>query len=229
MKDAATTRRPVASFAIPPCVPSAVAKAYETFNRVADEWAETSGAIDDAREAQKAAVAAAQRSVIDAAKTGKSPDADPVAVANEHEAVIVDLVARKAALSVAVDETGNELARVIGQNKDEWVEALETHREETAARYDRAIADARAALTDLTPLRRAVEWVEGFEYGLAIHGQVGQFAGGHIRVRDSEFVRGPSAEPQDPNKLLDILATATAPTETPQPRRHLSAASSSMR
>jgi hypothetical protein len=222
------SKNPIAAYSIPSQAPPAVARAYETFNRVGDTWAATLVELEEARASQKAAVAEAQRSVIDAAKAGKSSRRDPVAVAEECEAKINDLIAKRAALAVAVDETGNDLAIAISQSKSEWIESLETFREEASARFERALADVRAALRDYAPARRAVEWVSEFQHGPATVGLVPGFAGGQIRVRDAEYARGPNAEPVDPFKLLDILATATAPQEVASPRAHVLALGSSM-
>jgi hypothetical protein len=223
-----SSRNPISSFAIPPHAPPDVAKACADFDRLADLWVETGFEIEAARESQKVVVAEARRTLVDAEVAGKTSKVDPVAVAAGHAAIVDDLVARREARATALDELGNELSRTISQNKSEWIEALETQREEAAARYERALADVRSALAAFAPMRRAVEWVAGFEHGPATVGLVPGFAGGQIRVRDAEFVRGPHSEPQDPFRLLDILATATTPTEAAKPRTHTIALESSM-
>jgi hypothetical protein len=214
----------VTAFSIPPHPPKAVADAYATFNRLGNEYGALAGEIADAREAAASEARDAVRSVADAAKAGRASKVDPAQVEREGMERVAALEARRDALLVAVDEAGDELCVSIAENRSEWIDNLGRMKQEAATRYDRAIADALAALRDFAPVDRACEWLTDFRHVSTMRGMGQQFSGGKVTVRDERFVRGAGAEPKDPADLLRLAAQATAAPEVPQTRRHTVAA-----
>lgn len=208
---------PIAAFTIPPHPPEPVAVAYARFDRVANEWGATQGAIDDARAAAKAAKAAATRAVADAVKAGKPSTVDPAEVEREHAATLRALEEKLAALTIAVDETGNALCSTIGGNRQPWIEALDAVAQEAAIRYRQALQDARAALLDLAPARGAVDWITNFEPGPATIGRQAQWAGGRMYCDTTSVRRETDAQPLQLLDVLGRIADERAPLTTTVP------------
>jgi hypothetical protein len=77
--DRASTKFPVADFALPPHAPAPVAKAIAQFERVAAEWRATRGAIAEATAEAEQAKAKAKQAAIDSAVSGKKPAGPGVA------------------------------------------------------------------------------------------------------------------------------------------------------
>lgn len=209
-----SSKMPIAAYEIAPYPPKEVAAEKASFDALGDEWGRLRGELDDAKEAAVQAKRNAVRDGADAYKAGKEPP-DVAKIVREYEEKIDALGGRLNALSVAVDEQGNALAASIAANGDAWVALLRQQRDEGAARYDAAIADAKRALADFAPLDRACEWVAGFEAGPATVGRVFQFTGGRVQI-PNDVMRG--GEALDPRKLLEQAARATAPVVAPQAR-----------
>lgn len=200
----------IATYPIPPHPPAPVQEAKDEFDTIATRWANTKGKLDDAKEALEAAKAADLRAVVEAATDGKDVK-NPQVNAYAAEALIADLRVQVRGLDVAVDEAGNRLAEAIATHRDEWLPLLADAEDDATARFDRAIAEAQAALTDLRPARGAVTWLNGFDVALAPTGRQTPFAGGRLRVKSTGTLRGT----YDPSLLLEAAAKVTTDT-TPE-------------
>jgi hypothetical protein len=216
MINRAASRLPIASFTIPPAAPAPVAEAYAHFDRVAEAYGRLRGDLDDAKAELVAAARGSVRAAADAIAAGK-PLKDPDKPRRDAEAKIANLQRQAEAASIAVDEAGNEFADAIAEHRGEWLEELAAAEQDAAARYDRAIAEARRAVDALGPARRALAWLRDFDAGRAHVGQEQPFHGGRVRVDTMPIRRETST---DPCVLLDVLATATATPEPAKPRKH---------
>jgi hypothetical protein len=206
--DRTSTKSPIASFNVPPHPPPAAAAAIENFNRVADDWGRTRGEIADAKEAAQHAKAEAKAAVTEGAKSGKPSRINVVAVEQEHAAKIAGLEAKAEAQAVAVDETGNEMAIAIAENRAAWLTTLEEVAAEAEARYEKALKDAQAALAELAPARGAVDWLESFNHTHARIGTQTQFAGGRLTIQHR--LPGTVQGEWDPQLLLAAAAVLVA-------------------
>jgi hypothetical protein len=72
------------------------------------------------------------------------------------------------ALATLADESGDALARAIGEHKGEWLDELRKAGDAAAADYDRQVAELEASLTRLVELKSGIAWLEKFETGAAI-------------------------------------------------------------
>jgi hypothetical protein len=219
------SRTPVASFPIPAHAPDEVAAAADKFDRIATAWAEAKGALDDARAGAKAAVINAADAAAQAVVDGKKAR-DPDAVAAEVAAAVAVAERKVATLATATHLAGNELADAIAANKQEWLPLIERVEAAAAARYGAAVAEAREALKDLAPCRRAVEWLQGFNAGEAKIGAINPFTGGRIVV-DGNTV-GPLRGELNPDELLQVAGKAAERQVQPGLRHHREAAASSL-
>lgn len=209
------SKNATATFTIPPSPPDAVAESYRRFTDLADKMGMLDGEIDDAEQAIVEAEAEGIRKAAAAYAAGDEPgDIDkPARAARAH---LSGLRLRREGLNAALDTAGNQLAEVIAANRENWIDLLVETDAEASARYDRAIAEARAAVADLKPARSAIEWVQQFDAARARHGEQGQFAGGRLRVNGR--ARGPLRGEFDPAVLLELAATLTAPpSPAPEP------------
>ena len=195
----------VATYPIPPLAPAPVAEAKAEFDSIAARFADTKGELQDAKDALAEAKAADIRAVVNAAEKGEEVT-DPQANARDVEARIADLEVQLHGLDIATDEAGNRLAQAIATHRDKWLQRLADAEAYAAARFDQAVAEAQAALTDLRPTRGAVSWLDMFDTGLAQGGQYPPFAGGRLRVKSRiGTVRGEF----DPTALLEAAAKVT--------------------
>jgi hypothetical protein len=217
MWDRSSTRRPIASFNLPPHPPEPVAEAYATFDRVASEWADLLGQIDDAGEQAKQAKADARDAVTAAAFAGKANKTSIVAVEAEHRARVEELQEQADAVAVAVDQAGNELAQAIAANRAPWLDALAAAEQTAAERYAAAVLEAKAAVRDLAPARGAVGWLRDFDTGQAIVGRQQAFVGGRV---DLDTTRVPRETRTPADRVLALLDQVTAPAEPAKARRH---------
>jgi hypothetical protein len=217
MWDRSSSRRPIASFNLPPHPPAPVAVAYATFDRVSTEWADLLGQIDDAREAARAAKEKAKEAVTAAAYAGKATKVSIVGVEQEHLARVEELQEQADAVAVAVDQAGTELARAIAANRDAWLDALAAAEQTAAERYAAAVLEAKAAVCDLGPARGAIHWLRDFDTGQAIVGRQQAFVGGRV---DLDTTRVPRETRTPAERVLAVLDQLTAPAEPPKPRRH---------
>lgn len=218
MQDRSTSRTPIAAFALPPHAPADVATAVAAFDRVADQYAATKGEIDDVQDAAKQALADAKRAVVDAAKAGKPSKVQTVKVEADAAAKIDDLQAKVAALAVAVDETGNDLAVAVAASKTEWIATLASVAADAEARYAEAIKQAQAACKDLAAARGAKTYLATFDVGQAKVGRQQGFAGGRLSIEG----RLPGTI-QDTWAATDVLALAAKLLDEPvarKPRTH---------
>jgi hypothetical protein len=166
----------------------------------------------------QAGQAAALRAAVDAAKSGKTIAADLDRLDNEHAERVANLAAQVDVLTAAVDEVGNEMARLTVEHRDAWLEQLAAVEERAARDYVQAIADAQRALRDLAPARAAVGWLEEFEHGPATVGRQNQFHGrGKVMVDGDPF--GPIRGPIDVADLLRVAAEGATVPEPEQPRQ----------
>jgi hypothetical protein len=217
MWDRSSSRRPIASFQLPPHPPDQVQAAYDEFDRVATEWGGILGEIDDARDEAKRAKTAAKEAVTEAAIAGKATKVSIVGVEQDHLARVAELQAKADAVALAVDEHGNRLAAAIAAHRDPWLENLGAAEDTAAVRFTAAVAEARAALRDLAPARGAVHWLADFDPGEATVGRQAAFVGGRVSI-DTTTIPRESSTPAGP--VLDLLDQVTAPAEPPRPRRH---------
>ena len=223
MKNAAVTRTPIASFPLPPGQPEGVVEAEREFDRVATEWASTNGAIADAREAAKQAQADAKHKAIEAAMSGKATKTSVVAVETEHLARVAELEAKAEALSAALDEVGNTLARAIGSGRDSWVATLERLDTEFAGRFSTLIGEAQQVAREWAKIRGGLVWLRGFDTGEAIVGRISAWHGGG-RLDVEGDPAGPLRGEHQVAKLLALAAKAATPPAPPKSRRHRVAA-----
>lgn len=217
MKNASVSRVPVAAFTIAPVAPAPVADDKARFDQLGNEWGQTKGEIEDGERAIVVGQADDIRAAADAYAAGKTPT-DPNKREREAREKQTLRKAQLLALEQALDEAGNRMAVTIVQYRGEWYSALSEARDAATGHYDTAIREAQAALADLAPIRRAIEWLEQFDAEQARVGRQQQFSGGRLRVEDS---RG---QEHDPNELLTLAAEATTPPVVKQPRKHKTAA-----
>jgi hypothetical protein len=214
MQNKAESKTPIASFATPPHAPPAAAQAIADFERVADAWGAVKGEIADAQEAKAQALAEAKAAAVEATKSGTTTKINVVALAEKYDKQIAELEAREAVLRVAVDETGNDLALAVAENRGEWLARLEEAATDAEARYVNAIKEGLVALAELAPARGAVEWLAEFQSNRARHGLERQFVGGRIRV-DHRFP-GTIQSEWDPKELLAAAQLVAAPSPKPE-------------
>jgi hypothetical protein len=217
MWDRTSSRRPIASFDLPPHAPEPVQAAYAEFDRISTKWAAILGEIDDAREAARQAKAAAKQAVTEAAIAGKPTKVSIVAVEQEHLARVEELQEQADAVAVAVDQAGNELAQAIAANRDPWLDALAAAEDAAATRFVSALLEAKAAARDLGPARGAVHWLRDFNRNEAIVGRQHAFTGGRV---DLDTTRVPRETRTPADRVLALLDQVAAPAEPPKPRRH---------
>jgi hypothetical protein len=86
VKDASTSRFPLAAFSIPPSPPGAVAELKARFEKIGDEWARTRGELDDAKQAVTEARAADLRAAADAVAEGRKV-VDPAGAREEDRGI----------------------------------------------------------------------------------------------------------------------------------------------
>jgi hypothetical protein len=207
------TPQAIATFAIPPHAPPAVAEAKVKFDDIAARWANTKGELGDAVEALEAAKQADLRAIVNSARQGKDVK-DPQANQRKAEALIADLRFLLKGLDQAVDKAGNRLAQAITTHRKQWLPRLADAETDAAERFDQAVIEARAALDELRPARGAVKWLNSFDPDLARMGQGTQFSGGRLRVRSNA---GPLRGDHDPTALIDLAAKVTSEEDVPRP------------
>lgn len=202
---------PIAAYTIPPHAPPAVTEAKAEFDAVATRWAETKGDLQDAKEALVKAKTADIRAVVDAAEQGRDVE-DAQAHEREAQTKLDDLQVRLRGFGIATDEAGNRLAQAIAQHRDQWLPLLAKAEAEAANRFDEAVAEAQAALTELRPARGARTWVATFDAGQAQVGHNPQFSGGRLRViGEGVDLRGEF----DPVALLALASLVTVVDDEP--------------
>jgi hypothetical protein len=157
---------PITSYVIPPSAPEAVAEASRELHRIGNLCEETNDDLSDAKQQLVTAKAADVQAIVKATNDGTEVK-DPQANERKALAEISRLTSLLRGYQQAADEAGNALAQQIDKHRDEWQESLDETRETAAARYDAAIAEARAALAELIPAQGGVVWVEAFDLGLA--------------------------------------------------------------
>ncbi len=209
---------PITSYVIPPSAPEPVAEAWRELHRVGSLVEDTKDDLADAKQQVEAAKAADVQAIVKRTSAGTEVK-DPQANERKALAEVSRLSALLRGYQQACDEAGNALASQIDQHREEWQEALAEAREAAAARYDAAIADARAALTELIPAQSGIGWVEGFDLGQARTGQYTPFPGGRLRVNGRGHGISELRQRYDPRDLLTIAALAT---EEPKPREVVS-------
>ena len=202
----------IAAYALPPHPPPEVAEAKAEFDSIAARWGNVKVDLQDAVEELAAAKQADLDHIVKMAEQGKDV-ADAQAKQRKAEATIADLRFKLKGLDQAVDEAGNRLAEAIATHRDRWLPMLDVAERDATERFDQAITEARAALTDLRPARGAVGWLAAFDVNLARTGQNPQFAGGRLRVKSrGGLLRGD----HDPTDLLDLAAKVTTAQEAPR-------------
>jgi hypothetical protein len=199
---------PMAAFTVPPAPPALVAAAIAKFDLVADQWAATTGLIDDEKQAAVKAKADALHTAVAAAKDGKDASADIERVEREHAATIASLQVKAAALAIATDEQGNEMAVAIAEHRHEWAESLAVVASEAEVKYVAAIRAAMDALSALGPARGAVSWLTEFDHLQAVVGREQQFGSTRVFVDTTNLRKETAANPLD---LLAVALTVVAP------------------
>ena len=141
---------PITSYVIPPSAPEPVADAWRELYRIGALCEDCKDDLSDARDALVAAKAADVQAIVKA--TNESGEVkDPQTNERKALAQIERLQTQLRGLQQAADGAGNALAEAIDRHRAEWAESLDETRDAAAARYDAAIADARAALAELIP------------------------------------------------------------------------------
>lgn len=205
----ALDRNPIRAHAIAPHAPTTVAEAKAEFDRISLEGAQLKDACrDQEKEAIPAAEARDMTEATDAIAAGKTVT-DPEKHARKAKAELATMQGRLRALDVATDLAGNRLAEAIAEHRDAWLAALAPHVDDAVARYEQAIADAKAALVDLKLASGARSWIEHYDAGQARVGNQSQFAGGKLMV---ENARG---QEHDPRVLLELAATVVETVKPP--------------
>lgn len=216
MKRREVCRDPIASFPLPINAPKSIASVRGRYESVATEWARTKGAIEDAEQEVIEATAEDIKRAAAAFGSGKEPDVsknrEPAA-----RAKLQALQGRKEALSVAVDEAGDELATAIGAAKAEWIESFATGIEDAAERYRAGIAAALEAHGELGRAIAGRVWLEEFDAGLAHVGRVRQFHGGSPPLRVKRPLGFSANDELRADELLQIAASAVDPPPGPSP------------
>jgi hypothetical protein len=183
--------------------------AYAEFVRVAEIFDATREALRAARRELTAAKARDVSAIVEATKDG-GEIADP----QEHEHAAIAEVDRVQALlggfSKALDEAGNTLAQAIESHADAWASTLSDVETDAADRYARALAEAKSALSALTPARAGANWLTNFDAARAQTGQYTEFSGGRVRV-GGRRAGVPEIREIDPSKLLNVAALVVAP------------------
>ena len=67
------------------------------------------------------------------------------------------------------DESGNALARAVGDVQAEWREPLEANRVRTEAAFDAAMQVAAVAYRELQIARNDVAWIDAYQVDAALH------------------------------------------------------------
>jgi hypothetical protein len=198
----------VAQFRLPPGVPPGVDDIRVRFDDVATKWAQARGARDDLR----AELVRVQADGIKAAAAAYSAGEEPPSNEKAERAVEAKIAANEAslkALDVAVDETGNALARSIDETREAWDAVLEQDEAKAAERFDEAIAAAREAFDAFKLARAGRTWLSSFDAGRAAVGQQLGFTGGRLLVANP----GPGSleGTYDPGELLKVAHITTRP------------------
>lgn len=200
---------PITSYVIPPAAPTEVAEAWGELQRVGNLCEDAKDDLSDARERLAAAKAADVQAIVTATNEGGEVE-EPQKHEREALADISRLQAQLRGLQQAADEAGNALAEQIEKHRDEWQDALDESRDTAGARYDAALADAKAALTELIPAQAGVTWVQDFDANQARTGRYAPFAGGRLRVSGRGAGVSDLRKDYDPAALLHIASLATA-------------------
>ena len=209
-----SSKWPINAYNIPPHPPAAVWDAYAHFDRLGHEFGRLRGELRNAEGEVREAHAKDVRRIADAAAAGKTVT-DQSKHQDQARKKVATLEQKIEGTALAVDEAGNTLAKAIAQHRDDWLAELAEAEREATGRYMSAIAEAKAALVDLRPARGAVQWLAEFDAGPATVGERPQYAGGG-RVTIAPIR---SNDPMPVVELLDLLMTAAAETEKPQPNR----------
>lgn len=202
-----STRHPIASFPLPSNVPDSVKPAAEKHARLGSQWVAMKEAIREAERAVVQAEADDIKAAADAYGGGKEPG-DPVHQPKAEEQ-LEELRRKFAALSIATDAAGNEVARAIGPEVDAWASSFDAVVDEQTERYRNALAEALDAITELGRVKAAREWLAEWDTGQAIAGRVRTFHGGSAQfrvVRPLSLTDAPSAV-----QLLELAAKALDP------------------
>jgi hypothetical protein len=176
------------------------------------------GEVGDARDGVKAAKARDVEEAAAAYARGEEP-ADLGKNQREAEALIAELEAKLKALDIAVDRAGTALAEAIVKHRREWREVLNEPVEDTARRWDKALAEMQAALRDLQLARGGAAWLDAFDLSAATIGRQVQFTGGRVRIVDYDIQFGTLRGEQDPAELLKLLRLVTHPQPDPREAR----------
>ena len=218
---------PITRFPIPPYPHESATEAQTRHLLLCDQL---EAVQSDFKEARTAGLKAAERKdverIVAEAQEGRAVK-DPEKHVRAAQARIDELAARRRGLSAAVHESGNELARAIGADRDEWAADL-GRREEEAAQKLHDLADKLLHVADeLRVTRAGREWLGRFNAGQAIVGHVHGFPGGRLRVAHGD--RGALRGEHDVADLLQLVKKAATPPEPPPAPRPLVAARESSR
>ncbi|MFL5916744.1 MAG: hypothetical protein ACJ752_14080 [Gaiellaceae bacterium] len=203
--------QPVASLTLPPFPPQNVARAYETFDSIADEYGELLGEIADHEELARVDLARASREAAEARVSGGKPPRDPAAVEAKHTAKAAELASRLTVLRIAVHTAGNDLADAVDAAREDWISAIEAERDKARQRLSKSLAGVRKAIEDLRPLGGAEEYLAEFDPVMAHAGRQPGFPGGRCTVDAAETARFLDSY-TEPSKLIDLLEELVNPT-----------------
>ena len=203
------SRDPIAAFPLPVAVPPSVKPFAENFERLGKAWGACKGEIQDAEHELVVAEAEEIRATAAALAGGKEPK--PSTRIPDREAKLKALRDRFAALSVAVDVAGNELADAIAAARDEWIASFDPKIADATKCLREGLATAREALDVLGHAKAGRVWLGDFDPGQAHVGLQQRFHGGSTPFR----VKRPPSFSNEPTvgDLLEIAEGAFAEIE----------------
>jgi hypothetical protein len=201
----------IAAFAIPPGAPPEVLEAQRHFEQIATRYAEREGEISDAKAAVEAAKKQDHAAAVEATLAGEELPVDVNKRERDAASKVEALRATLPALAEATDKAGDGLAAAVGEHREGWQRDLDAAREAASDRYDEALAQAQAALVELSTARGAAAWLARYDAAEARVGQVVAFLGrGPHLIAEDKFGRQ-----SDAAELLALAARVTAPPALP--------------
>lgn len=193
----------VSQFSLPPAPPQAIAAAADVFEEAVAQLQAAKTSLREAKAGEHD-----WRSSADPAEAVRLRDASNARIDAEET--------RVHALDRALDAAGDKLARAVGEHRGEWIASLAPTAQRAAEDYAAALDAAAEALRLMAGARGAVGWLEEFDVGLAIVGQIAQFPGSRVEIANERLI--PLVERFDAAMALRLARKAIDP-PAPQVRR----------
>lgn len=173
----------VTTFPIPPLAPKPVQEAYETFTRLAGEYADVQSQIYEcaelkAHEIRQSHVKSAEARINNTAPPTKTADK----VAAEWDEKARGLQTELIVIEKALDQAGNALAGAIATNREAWRKPmikLDKEAVEKLAEADKVVEKAR---NQISLTRSSAAWLDRFSASDVSRGDLSPFHGGQGRV-----------------------------------------------